>query len=114
MNYNFKKQDWDGTPIYSIISDKEILTNFGSWGWTSNKIQKIIEGVQLSKTKSYGNEYNWSSEDLELFANKKGVLIIDMLAQRAGQKDPNTTTLQISHDDLIKFLKDFKNFVESN
>lgn len=41
MNYNFKKQDWDGTPIYSIISDKEILTNFGSWDGRQIKFKKL-------------------------------------------------------------------------
>ncbi|MEG1591667.1 hypothetical protein [Chryseobacterium sp.] len=114
MNYTFKKQDWNGTPIYTIISDQKLLENFGSWGWTPNKIQDIIEGVQLSKTKSYGKEYNWSSEDLELYANKRGVLIIDMVMQRAGQKDPSKSTLQVSHEDFIKFLKKFKIFVENN
>jgi hypothetical protein len=115
MNYSFKKHDWDGTTVYGVeSSDKKILSNFGSWGWTPVKIQNIINGVEASKIKAYGKEYNWSSEDLELYANKKGVLLIDMMAQRAGQKDPSSSTLKLSHNEILKFLNDFKIFVESN
>lgn len=114
MNYNFKKHDWGGTIIYGVKSDKKILNNFGSWGWTSIKVQEIINGIESAKIKSYGEEYNWASEDLEIYANKNGVLLIDMLAQRAGEKDPKSSTLQLSHEEFLKFLQDFKQFVETN
>lgn len=114
MKYDLKKYDWDGTVMYGVISEKKILNNFGSWGWTPQKVQTIIDGVKLGKIKPYGEEYNWASEDLEIYVNQKGVLLIDMLAQRAGKQDPKSSTLELKHEEFLQFLQDFKKFVENN
>jgi hypothetical protein len=114
MIYKFEKHDWSGTIIYGVTAENKILNNFGRWNWTSTKIQEIIDGVTLGKTKPYGEEFNWASEDLEVYVNLKGVLLIDMIAHRAGKQDKESTTLEISHEEFLKFLNDFKKFIEAN
>jgi len=85
MKYNFKKHDWDGTMVFGIESEQSTINNIGSWDWTSEKVQKIINGIEDSKTKPKGEEYTWGNEDVNLYSNKNGVLLIDVLAQRGKQ-----------------------------
>ncbi|WP_144281430.1 hypothetical protein [Chryseobacterium echinoideorum] len=119
MKYKFETQklDIDKYPYYFIRLEERIyypLGRFSDWGWTPQKVQTIIDGVKLGKIKPYGEEYNWASEDLEIYVNQKGVLLIDMLAQRAGKQDPKSSTLELKHEEFLQFLQDFKKFVESN
>ena len=113
MIYTFKKKrDW-----YFIEVDDvpfQILERFTYFGWTPEKIQSIIDGVETSKTKERGEEYFWGNEDVRLYANKNGVFLIDDLGARAGETDPDKLYLILSHDEMLQFLKDFKKFVEEN
>ncbi len=36
------------------------------------------------------------------------------MAQRAGETDQDKLGLQLTHQEFIQFLQDFKNFVEQN
>lgn len=117
MKYNFIKKIVETTnSVYFLIEtdDNNQLENFGDSGWTSSKIQKIIDGLEDSKTKPKGEEYLWGNEDVNLYANENGVLLIDVLAQRAGQHNPDDITLRLTHGEIIQFLQDFKKFVEEN
>ncbi|NBL65729.1 hypothetical protein GV828_11010 [Flavobacterium sp. NST-5] len=114
MKYVFKKYDWDDTIIFGVESEHTALNNIGSWGWTPQKIRKIIDGLEQSKTKPKGEEYLWGNEDVNLYANENGVLLIDVMAQRAGQHNPDEITLRLAHKEIIQFLQDFKKFVEKN
>ena len=113
MEYSFKKYDWDGLEIYGIISsDKPVLQNIGSWGWTPQKIQTIIDGIEQSKTSD--QRYEWANEDVHLVSIKdENVFFFDLMARRAGIQSENQD-FQMSHDDFIAFLQDFKTFVEEN
>lgn len=117
MQYNFFIEKVSKAKYFCIKIANPKYTSLGRFtddAWNSEKIQAIIDGVKLGKTKPYGEEYNWASEDLEVYVNQKGVLLIDMLAQRAGKQDPKSSTLQLSHEEFLKFLQDFKQFVETN
>ena len=114
MDYQFKKRYWDDIKIFSVISDNDILTNIGSWGWTPPLAQEIIDGVEASKTVEKEDRYEWANEDVELQSNKNGVLLYDWLADRAGIVDPNKLNLVLTHDEFITFMKDFKKFIEEN
>lgn len=114
MTYNFVKHNWDGTIVFGIETKSLVIRNFGSWGWTPTKIQTIIDGIEDSKTRPKGKEYYWGNEDMDLYANKNGVLLIDEISQRAGEHDPDNITLRLTHQEILKFLHDFKAFVEAN
>jgi hypothetical protein len=120
MNYKFETQkfDIDKYPYFFINPEEDkyfCLTRFSDSGWTPAKVQEIIDGVESAKTRAYRDEYLWANEDLELYANENGVLLIDMMAQRGGgEVDVEASTLQMQHDELIAFLEDFKQFVAEN
>ena len=113
MKYKFEKIDWDNTTIYSVKSENEILDHFGSWNWTPEKIQEIIDGVEKSRNAKPENEYIWSNEDVYFKSLKYGVFFVDLLAKRAGEKFKKQA-LDLQHDEFLTFLKDFKKFVEQN
>ena len=113
MKYKFKNNgDWS----YVIIEEANysIIERFTNFGWTPEKVQEIINGIEQSKTKPKGEEYIWANEDVTVNANENGILLIDMMAQRAGINDPDIITLQLEHNEFINFLQDFKKFIEEN
>lgn len=112
MEYKFKKSDWDGTIIFGVKSDNQILDNMGSWDWTPSKAQSIIDAVERNRTLASGNDpYIWGNEDVIVFANELGVLLIDQMAARAKQE---TIPLELTHEEFITFMQDFKKFIEEN
>lgn len=112
MKYKFKKHNWDKDIVIGVESDYKILNNFGSWNWTPEKVQEIIDGVVANKQlPAEQDPYVWGNEDVTIFANEIGVLLIDKMALRA-QKDP--ATLELKYDVFNQFLQDFKKFVEEN
>lgn len=114
MKYKFKKHNWDKDIVIGVESDYKILNNFGSWNWTPQKVQEIVDGIESSKNKPIKQEYIWANEDLTLYSNKNGVLLVDMISQRFGKDNPEEITSQLQHDEMITFLKDFKKFVAEN
>ena len=82
--------------------------------WSETKIQEIIDGLEHSKTLPKGEEYTWANEDVIFYANENGILLVDQMAQRAGELDPDNITLRLTHDELITFFQYFKKFVEEN
>lgn len=118
MNYKFETQklDIDKYPYLFIkINDVyRIITRFSDSGWTPQKVQEIVDGIESSKNKPIKQEYIWANEDLTLYSNKNGVLLVDMIAQRFGKDNPEEITLHLQHDEMITFLKDFKKFVAEN
>ncbi|MBB4806726.1 hypothetical protein HNP38_002022 [Chryseobacterium defluvii] len=73
----------------------------------------MIDGVKNSKLKDSDESFDWQNEDVFFRSNKYGVFFIDLMAQRAGQKSEKQD-LTLNHDEFIKFLQDFKQFVEEN
>ena len=113
MNYKFKnKEDW--FYVFSEQNSYSIIERFTYYGWTPQKIQSIITGIEESKTKEKGEEYKWANEDVRLYANKNGVFLIDDLAARGGEKNPDNLYLRLTHEEILTFLNDFKKFVEEN
>ena len=116
MMYKFKTKKNLGD-IFFLIEFEEtdyILTRFSDFFWTPQKAQEIINGVEESKTKEKGEEYYWGNEDMDLYANKNGILLIDEMAQRVGEYDPDKITLRLTHDEFLTFMEDFKAFIEEN
>ncbi|AXO80728.1 hypothetical protein DZC78_10140 [Olleya aquimaris] len=112
MNYSFKsKEDWF---YINLQEDKyKTLESFTYYGWTTHKVQEIIDGVDSSRTNSFNNAYKWANEDVYVLSFEHGVFFTDLLAERAGQKSEKQD-LDLTHDEFINFLKDFKKFVEQN
>jgi hypothetical protein len=111
MEYKFETYDWAGTKMYGIITENYPLTNLSSWDWTSEKIQEIIDGVK--STDSTQEEYRWANEDIMLISNKHAVFFIDLLSTRGGgNKIKEKQDLDLTHDEFIKFMEDFKKFIE--
>ncbi|MFC6097345.1 hypothetical protein ACFPVY_11885 [Flavobacterium qiangtangense] len=117
MKYIFYKEviETTGTVILGVMPEEErinVLFRFSDSGWTTQKIQEIIDKVEsnrsLEKTK---NPYVWGNEDVTVFANELGVLLVDKLAMRAKQE---VEPLELTHDEFITFMKDFKKFIEEN
>ena len=110
MKYSFKlNDDWI---IVEVEGSNDTLTNFSNSGWTPQKVQEIIDKVEsnrsLEKTK---DPYAWGNEDITVFANELGVLLVDKLAMRAKQE---VEPLELTHHEFIAFMKDFKKFIEEN
>ena len=116
MEYTFytKILDTTGDLFFLIKTEINILQNFGDDNWNPKKVQSIINGIEQSKTKPKGEEYIWANEDVTVNANEDGILLIDMMAQRAGIYDPDIITLYLEHNEFINFLQDFKKFIEEN
>jgi len=114
MKYKFLKKtiNTTGSEYYLIEAQNNVLNNFSDSGWTTQKIKEIIDKVEsnrsLEKTK---DPYVWGNEDLTVFANELGVLLVDKLAMRAKQE---VEPLELTHDEFITFMKDFKKFIEEN
>lgn len=116
MNYTFIIHKSIVDSIWYLIELKEkeyhILNNFTSSGWTPAKAQSIIDGVERNKTLASGKDpYIWGNEDVGVYANEIGVLLIDRMAQRAKQE---VIPLELTHDEFITFMTDFKKFIEDN
>lgn len=115
MKYKFYKETLEitGTIILGVMPEKgyETLFRFGDHGWNSHLVQEIIDGVETSRTSE--ERYEWSNEDVHLVSNQHGVFFFDLIARRFGQGAENQD-LQMSHDEFIEFLQDFKKFVEEN
>lgn len=110
MKYSFKlNDDWI---IVEVEGENDVLTNFSNSGWLSQKVQSIMDKVESNrKLEDTQDPYVWGNEDVTVFANEIGVLLIDKLALRAGQ---DVVPLELTHDEFITFLKDFKKFIEEN
>lgn len=117
MEYTFfiklnKEFGWKYFRVNFTDSKFSILQNLlFSDNWTPIKIQEVISGI--SSTLSTSLKYEWANEDLHIAAFKEGVFLFDLLARRGGVVG-NGLDLQLTHIEFIKFLEDFKKFVEEN
>jgi hypothetical protein len=122
MNYKFETQklDIDKNPYYFIKLDNEnhyIINRFSDSGWTPQKVQKIIDGVEKHKTlpdNDTDNPFVWGNEDVSVMVNENGVTLLDTLAVRAGESSQDKIILGLTYEVFLKFLEDFKTFVEEN
>ncbi|WP_054852332.1 hypothetical protein [Olleya sp. ITB9] len=115
MNYKFYKKTIDTTgTVYFLVESQEIISNFDFTLKSFNQINEIIDGVERGKTKPKENAYQWANEDIYVISNENGLFLIDLMAQRAGETDQDKLGLQLTHQEFIQFLQDFKNFVEQN
>ena len=116
MDYKFYKKtiSTTGTTYYMVESETSILCNLDFTKRNFHQIKEIIDGIERSKTLPKGEEYYWGNEAVDLYSNENGLLLVDNLAQRAKQYDPDVITLRLTHDEMKDFLKDFKKFVEEN
>ncbi|WP_289043804.1 hypothetical protein [uncultured Olleya sp.] len=115
MEYKFTiKSNLDDT-VYIIDAEEkfDVLSRFSDAYWTTYKVQEIIDGVDKRRTNSFNNAYKWANEDIYVLSFEHGVFFTDLLAERAGQKSEKQD-LDITHDEFINFLKDFKKFIEQN
>ena len=114
MEYSFYKKEIDttGDIFYLVKTNLEILKNFGSDDLTSQKIQEIIDGVK--STDNTEKEYRWGNEDVIVISNKHAVFFIDLLSIRgSGKQVREKQDLDLTHEEFIKFLEDFKEFIEN-
>ena len=117
MNIGFKLHKVLDLIVYTIIPEDDnysILHRFTDTGWTPKKIQTIIDGIEESKTKPKGEEYIWANEDVRLYSNENAVVLMDDLAARGGEDNPDNLYLKLTHIEMLTFLQDFKSFVEEN
>ena len=116
MEYNFSTLLNLDDIVYTIKTNIKytILQCFTDAYWTPTKVQEIIDGIEESKEKPKGEEYIWANEDVTVYSNKNGVLLIDMISQRGGETDPEKLGLPLTHKELLTFLEDFKTFVTEN
>ncbi|WGH74771.1 hypothetical protein P8625_11850 [Tenacibaculum tangerinum] len=119
MNYKFKTQklDIEKSIYYFIELDNEKYYSLGRLSesnWTPEKAQELLDEIELSREKEKEDEYIWANEDVTLYSNKHGVFLIDEIAIRYGERDSEKIGLELSHDDFILFMKDFKSFIEEN
>ncbi|REC80143.1 hypothetical protein DRF60_00020 [Chryseobacterium elymi] len=116
MKYKFYIEVIEDIVTFGIMPEEEkynVLFRFGDSGWTPQKIQKLIEGVEQSKNKEPDVSFDWQNEDVFFRSNKYGFFFVDLMKQRAGEKSKKQD-LDLNHDEFIKFLQDFKKFVEEN
>ena len=115
MEYSFYKKEIDttGDIFYLVKTNLEILKNFGSDDLTSQKIQEIIDGVK--STDNTEKEYRWANEDVMFVSHPtEGVIFWDLLSMRGqGSGKTQSESLVLSHSNFIKFLEDFKEFIEN-
>jgi hypothetical protein len=113
MEYKFDKKKISNSTFFLIeCKEKDILENLGISNWTPKEAQLIIDKVEANRTLSKTEDpYVWGNEDVTVFANEIGVLLIDKMAIRAKQE---AEPLELTHDEFIDFMKDFKKFIEEN
>src|SRR5689334_16677854 len=118
MNKTFKIVKAEVTKTkYFVVScpdeENKVLENLTSHDWTPNLAQQIIDGVQ--KAKDTGGKYQWANEDVHVVAVDEGVFFIDLINRRGDRSlIGKGTDLQLSHEDFIGFMTDFKQFIEDN
>ncbi len=112
MEYKFDRND-DWFYVFSKEEKLKTLERFTNYGWTSQKIQNLIEEVDRSRDQESENSFDWQNEDVFFRSNKYGVFFVDLMSRRAGQKSEKQD-LVLEHDEFIKFLKSFKKFIEEN
>ena len=112
MEYKFYKQTISKTTFTEVDSDINVLNRFGDSEWTSDKVQEIIEGVK--STDNTEKEYRWANEDVMFVSHPtEGVIFWDLLSMRGqGSGKTQSESLVLSHSNFIKFLEDFKEFIE--
>lgn len=117
MKYKFYKEiiSTTGTIILGIMPEEEkinVLFRFGDTGWTPQKAQEIIDGIK--KSESEKARYEWANEDVHLLSDEHGVFFWDTIARRASKNHPSGQDLELTHNEFISFLEDFKKFIEKN
>ncbi len=115
MEYKFQKKHVSNSTFHLIeCKEKHLLENFSIYNWTPALAQAIIDGVEGSKTKSFAESYSWGNEDIILKSMEHGVFLWDMMARRADKNHKEEQDLQLTHQEFIDFMKDFKKFIEEN
>ena len=112
MKYKFSTRKVLDLKVYTVDFEDgyNVINNFTGANWTPQKTQEIIDGVEKNKTLAADKDpYVWGNEDITVFANKNGVLLIDKMAMRAKQ---DVEPLELSHQEFYAFMQDFKKFIE--
>ena len=116
MEYSFYKKEVDTTKrVYFLVTTENqhsVLQNLSFQAKDTVLAQEIIDGIQ--KTKDTGARYEWANEDVYIMSDDDGVFFWDKLARRADKKHPTKQDLQLTHQEFIDFMKDFKQFIEDN
>ena len=115
MNYTFYKKEVDTTKrVYFLVkakTDFSVLENIEFTIQNKHLIKIIINGIK--STLDNVNKYEWANEVIHIAAFKEGVFLFDILA-RIGGMIGNGPDLQLTHLEFIKFMEDFKKFIEEN
>lgn len=116
MSYKFRKISYSGPNIEPLwqfgveVSDKTIaaLEQIESWAWTSDEVQNVIDEINSITT---GNDFEYSVEggSLLIVADKNEAHLFNLL-----NKSQKTADIIWSTQKLIKFLKEFKEFLKKN
>jgi len=117
MKYKFYKEEIAGLITLGALPEEEkfnAIFRLSSHDWTPKKNQVIVDEIERSKTRKKEEEYIWANEDVTLYANEHGVFLIDEIAIRHGEKNSEKLGLELTHEEFISFMKDFKKFIEEN
>lgn len=117
MEYEFYKEEILNIKTLGVIPKGEeykVLFRLSSHDWTTKKAQELINEIELSKEKVKEEEFIWANEDMTLYSNVHGVFLIDEIAIRYGEKDSSKIGLELSHEEFITFMKDFKMFIKEH
>jgi hypothetical protein len=112
MVYSFYRKIVSDIEFYNITSDDLCIRLFGDSNWTPQMINIIIESVSSVKNENL-HKYEWANEDVHVAVFKEGVFLFNLLARRGGVAG-NGPDLQLTHAEFIKFMEDFKKFIEDN
>lgn len=109
MNYTFRKDISPlGTSYYSVLVEKpwNLLNRLTAHNWSSHRIEKDVIGTQQVITGQLP-EYIWGSEAIYLVATANGTNVYDSFDKE------ETPLFTITNEEALKFLQDFKAFLES-
>lgn len=113
MDYKFNIKKVSEITFYLVTSDTNVLERFGTHDWTVSIAQKVIDGIQ--KCKNTGERYEWANESVYVLATTEGVFLIDLSSRLADRSNYGKgADLQLTHDEFISFMTDFKNFIKEN
>jgi hypothetical protein len=116
MKYSFYKKEIKSTnSLYFLVKAENSPVEWLEFRKsTYQEIDEIIEGVTFSKTSDEDYEYQTEDDNLYIISNKKEVEFYDMSPLKLGEKEVENASLVLTHDEFIKFLNDFKNFITAN
>jgi hypothetical protein len=117
--YSFEKGLLGGYDYLIVNASQEDLIYglFSSLAmdWESGELNKLIIGIQETKTGGR-DRFEWANEDVHVvsLAPPAEVYFFDLLSRRHRQAEHSGPDSQMEHEKFLKFLIDFREFIEQN